>query len=238
RAAADLGRALGYDKEAKDYDQQADALAKAIEKYFGSKVEGFDTYRYYAGNEVLRSWICLPLCMDIMDRRDGTVAALFSPRLWTADGLASQAGDLAFWDRSTLYGLRGVLQAGETKTGIRYLTDYTKRRLLGDHVPYPVEAWPEGDQRHLSSESALYCRIFTEGLFGIRPSGLDRFRCTPRLPDGWPRMALRSVRAFDRTFDVVVERRGEGLRLTVSQEGKTVAEKELKTGDSAEIRLP
>ncbi len=63
-----------------------------------------------------------------------------------------------------------MLQAGETKTGIRYLTDYTKRRLLGDHVPYPVEAWPEGDQRHLSSESALYCRIFTEGLFGIRPS--------------------------------------------------------------------
>jgi hypothetical protein len=51
-------------------------------------------------------------------------------------------------------------------------------------------------------------------------------------------MALRSVRAFDRTFDVVVERRGEGLRLTVTKEGKTVAEKELKTGDSAEIQLP
>jgi hypothetical protein len=238
RAAADLGRALGYAKEAKDYDQQADAMAKAIKKYFGAKVEGFDTYRYYAGNDVLRSWICLPLCMDIMDRRDGTVAALFSPRLWTADGLASQAGDLAFWDRSTLYGLRGVLQAGETKTGMRYLADYTKRRLLGDHVPYPVEAWPEGDQRHLSSESALYCRIYTEGLFGMRPTGLNRFRCTPRLPDGWPRMALRSVRAFNRTFDVVVERHGEGLRLTVSKEGKTVAEKELKTGDSAEIQLP
>ncbi len=238
RAAADLGRSLGYDKEAKDYDQQADAMAKAIEKYFGSKVEGFDTYRYYAGNDVLRSWICLPLCMDIMDRRNGTVAALFSPRLWTADGLASQAGDLAFWDRSTLYGLRGVLQAGETKTGMRYLADYTKRRLLGDHVPYPVEAWPEGDQRHLSSESALYCRIYTEGLFGMRPTGLNRFRCTPRLPDGWPRMALRSVRAFNCTFDVVVERRGEGLRLTVSMEGKTVAEKELKNGDSAEIQLP
>jgi hypothetical protein len=238
RSAADLGRALGKDAEARKYDQQAEVLAKAIDKYFGGKVEGFDTYRYYEGNDVLRSWICLPLCMGLTDRRDGTIAALFSPRLWTADGLASQAGDLAFWDRSTLYGLRGVFQAGETTTGLRYLTAYTGRRLLGDHVPYPVEAWPEGDQRHLSSESGLYCRIFTEGLFGMRPTGLDSFRCTPRLPAGWPRMALRSVRAFNRTFDVVVERRDKGQHLSVIQDGKNVADHDLAAGESADIRLP
>jgi hypothetical protein len=200
RAAADLGRALGMETEANAYDQQADVMAKAIDKYFGATVEGFPTYRYYDGNDVLRSWICLPLCMGLTDRRDGTIAALFSPRLWTSDGLASQAGDQAFWDRSTLYGLRGVLQAGETTTGLRYLSAYTRRRLLGDHVPYPVEAWPEGDQRHLSSESGLYCRIFTEGLFGLRPTGLDRFSCTPRLPEGWPRMALRSPLAATSTW--------------------------------------
>ena len=114
RSAADLGRALGKDAEARSYDQQADTLAKAINSYFGGKVEGFDTYRYYEGNDVLRSWICLPLCMGLMDRRDGTIAALFSPRLWTADGLATQAGEKAFWDRSTLYGFRGVFQAGES----------------------------------------------------------------------------------------------------------------------------
>ena len=238
RSAADLGRVLGLDAEARAYDQRADALAKAIDNYFGAKVEGFDTYRYYDGNDVLRSWICLPLCMGLMERREGTIAALFSPQLWTSDGLASQAGDLAFWDRSTLYGLRGVIQAGETATGLRYLTAYTRRRLLGDHVPYPVEAWPEGDQRHLSSESALYCRIFTEGLFGMRPTGLDRFRCTPRLPEGWPRMALRSVRAFNRNFDVVVERRDQGQHLSIIQGGKSVAEHDLKPGESAEIRLP
>ncbi len=238
RSAADLGRAIGKEAEARAYDQQADALAKAIEKYFGAKVEGFDTYRYYDGNDVLRSWICLPLCMGLADRREGTTAALFSPRLWTADGLASQAGDLAFWDRSTLYGLRGVLQAGETTTALRYLTAYTNRRLLGDHVPYPVEAWPEGDQRHLSSESGLYCRVFTEGLFGLQPTGLDGFRCTPRLPDGWPRMALRSVRAFNRTFDVVVERRGQGQHLSVIQGGKIVVQQDLAHGASADVRLP
>ncbi|MEI7928901.1 MAG: hypothetical protein WCH40_10155 [Verrucomicrobiales bacterium] len=165
-------------------------------------------------------------------------AALFSPRLWTSGGLATQAGELAFWDRSTLYGLRGVLQAGETATGMRHLENYTCRRLLGDHTPYPVEAWPEGDQRHLSSESGLYCRIFTEGLFGLKPTGLDRFRCTPRLPDGWPRMALRSVRAFNRSFDVVVERRGQGQHLTVTQNGKTVTDRDLAHGESAEISLP
>ena len=176
--------------------------------------------------------------MGLMERREGTIAALFSPRLWTVDGLASQAGDTAFWDRSTLYGLRGVLQAGETTTGLKYLTRYTHRRLLGDHVPYPVEAWPEGDQRHLSSESALYCRIFTEGLFGMRPTGLDRFSCTPRLPDGWPKMALRSIRAFGRNFDVMVERKGEGQLLTVLQNGKTVASHDLAHGKSIEIKLP
>lgn len=238
RAAANLGRSLAMNAEADTYDQQAETMAKAIDKYFGAKVEGFDTYRYYDGNDVLRSWICLPLCMGLNDRRDGTIKALFSPRLWTADGLASQAGDLAFWDRSTLYGLRGVLQAGETTTGMRYLTSYTRRRLLGDHVPYPVEAWPEGDQRHLSSESGLYCRIFTEGLFGIYPTGLNRFRCKPSLPDGWPRMALRSVRAFNRSFDVVVERRGEKLHLTITQEGRAVFEQELAKGESADVTLP
>ena len=238
KAAADLGRSLGMAKEATTYDQQAEVMAKAINTYFGAKVEGFETYRYYEGNDVLRSWICLPLCMGLMDRREGTIAALFSPRLWTVDGLASQAGDSAFWDRSTLYGLRGVLQAGETTPGLKFLTRYTHRRLLGDHVPYPVEAWPEGDQRHLSSESALYCRIFTEGLFGIRPSGLDRFSCTPRLPDGWPKMALRSVRAFNRNFDLIVERKGDGQLITVLEKGKTIASHELAIGKSVEIKLP
>jgi hypothetical protein len=238
RSAADLARALDLKAEAIEYDQRAVVLAKAIESYFGATVEGFPTYRYYEGNDVLRSWICLPLCMGLTDRRDGTIAALFSPRLWTSDGLASQAGDLAFWDRSTLYGLRGVFQAGETTTGLRYLSAYTGRRLLGDHVPYPVEAWPEGDQRHLSSESALYCRIFTEGLFGMRPTGLDRFLCTPRLPEAWPRMALRSIKAFNRQFDVVVERRGKLQHLTVIQDGRSIAEHDLANGDTAEIRLP
>ena len=120
--------------------------------------------------------------MGIFDRKEGTISALFSPQLWTEDGLASRAGDSTFWDRSTLYALRGVFAAGETDKALQFLQAYSNRRLLGDHVPYPVEAYPEGNQRHLSAESGLYCRIFTEGLFGIRPTGLNSFTFTPQLP--------------------------------------------------------
>jgi len=238
RSAADLGRALGHADEAREYDRQADTLAKAISSYFGATVEGFATYRYYDTNTVLRSWICLPLCMGLMDRRDGTVAALFSPRLWTPEGLATQAGDQVFWDRSTLYGFRGVFQAGETATGVRCLEAFTRRRLLGEHVPYPVECGPEGGQAQLSSESALYCRIFTEGLFGIQPTGLDRFRCTPRLPEGWPRMALRSIRAFGRTWDLVVERHDKQVRVIVEQAGKQVCDRTVAPETTVEVVLP
>ncbi len=238
RSAADLGRALGHRSEARDYDRQADTLAKAIESHFGATVEGFATYRYHESNTVLRSWIGLPLCMGLMERRAGTIAALFSPRLWTPDGLATQAGDKVYWDRSTLYGFRAVFQGGETTVGLRYLEEYTRRRLLGDHVPYPVEVGPEGGQQHLSSESALYCRIFTEGLFGILPTGLDRFRCTPRLPDGWSHMALRSIRAFGRNFDLRVERRDQKLRVIVDQSGRSVYDRTISPGASVNIVLP
>ena len=58
---------------------------------------------------------------------------------------------------------------------MEHMAYYSQQRLLGEHVPYPIEAWPEGNQRHLSAESALYCRIVTEGIFGIRPTGFNSF---------------------------------------------------------------
>ncbi|WP_229691973.1 hypothetical protein, partial [Paenibacillus radicis (ex Gao et al. 2016)] len=98
---------------------------------------------------------------------------------------------------------------------------YSGRRLLGDHVPYPVEAYPEGNQRHLSAESALYCRIVTEGLFGIQPIGLSAFNCVPRLLEGWSTMALRSIQAFGRQFDLVVNALPSGIELVVSDENES-----------------
>lgn len=222
RSAAMLGKLLAVPKVQTDkYTKDAQTIRTNIEKFFGATVEGFKTYRYYEGNDTLRAWICSPLIVDIFNRKEGTIAALFSPRLWTADGLASLAGNTTFWDRSTLYALRGVLAAGETEKAMTFLRYYSQRRLLGEHVPYAVEAYPEGNQRHLSAESGLYCRIYTEGLFGIRATGFNSFNCTPRLPNGWDHMALRNMHAFGNVFDIIVSRAGAGkLVVTIKKDQK------------------
>jgi hypothetical protein len=238
RSAVMLGRNLKAPPALlKQYELQAGELKKNIDRFFGATVEGFNTYRYYAGNTVLRAWIATPLTVDIFDRKAGTVAALFSPRLWTQDGLASQAGDSTFWDRSTLYALRGVLAAGETAKALDYLRYYSQRRLLGEHVPYPVEAYPEGNQRHLSAESGLYCRVYTEGLFGIRPAGLNRFNCTPRLPATWNEMALRNIHAFGQVFSLEVTRLSKGhLQIKTLSAGSAKVYK-IKEGETAAVQL-
>ena len=69
---------------------------------------------------------------------------------------------------------------------------------------------------------SLFPRVFVEGAFGIVPTGLDSFACTPWLPKDWPRMALRDVRAFGRAWDLTVERDGQQQRVTVSSGGRTV----------------
>lgn len=223
---------------ANKYKRQASELEKNIDSYFASKVEGFDTYAYYEGNDVLRSWICIPLTVGIEKRAQGTIDALFSPRLWTDNGLLTQAGDKTFWDRSTLYALRGVFMAGEIEKAMRFMKHYSSTRLLGNHVPYAVEAWPEGEQRHLSAESALYGRIVTEGLFGIRPTGFKSFIITPRLPQEWDTMSLKNVKAFDSQFDINIVREGkERLRLTIVQAGKTIVNKEIKEGTSLNCKI-
>lgn len=219
-----LAENLGKDKSIPTlYRQQAADLRKAIDKYFSAKVEGFDTYQYYKGNDLLRSWICIPLCMGIDERKDGTIAALFSPQLWCQDGVLTQSGSKTFWDRSTLYAMRGVLSIGETDKVIDHLEYYSKTRLLGEHVPYPVEAWPEGSQRHLSAESGLYCRIFTEGLFGIRPTGLDSFQLIPRLPKDWDQMELNHIRTFGKDIDISVKRiNADTVRIWITNEGHEI----------------
>jgi hypothetical protein len=235
-SAVYLGDALGKDKkQISSYKKQAAALKINIEKYFGANVMGFETYRYYKGNDKLRAWICIPLTVNIFDRKQATIDALFSPELWTDDGLASQSGDKTFWDRSTLYALRGVFAAGDTKRGLQYLHYYSNRRLLGEHVPYPVEAYPEGDQRHLSAESGLYCRIYTEGLFGIRPTGLGSFTITPQLPSEWNFMKLKKVHGFGKEFDIDVQRESGKVRIMIKSDNQIVFNKLVNNGSNIKI---
>jgi len=201
----------------REYRDKASKLRVACENYFGSNVEGFDTYRYYDGNTTLRSWICMPLTVGIYDRKDATLEALLSDKLWTKDGILTESGDSTFWDRATLYAFRGIFKAGETDTGMKYFEYYSRKRLLGEHVPYAVEAWPEGNQRHLSAESGLYCRVVTEGLFGITPTGFRTFTLTPRLPSDWNFMRLKHIKAFQSDFDIDVKRDKDKTLVSVSK---------------------
>lgn len=222
---------------ASSYMKQASTLRKNMESYFGAKVEGFDTYAYYKGNDILRSWICIPLTVGIDERAEGTIQALFSPRLWTKDGLLTQAGSETFWDRSTLYALRGVYAVGATEKATEFMKKYSATRLLGDHVPYAIEAWPEGNQRHLSAESGLYARIITEGMFGIRPTGFKSFTLTPRLPQEWNFMNLRRIHAFDTCFDIEVKRLDNGKLEVLVKNGAKSKKYTIKDGQSVNVKL-
>ncbi len=238
-SAAYLGHDLGKTSRlTNQYKRMATELRKNIDKYFGTKVEGFETYRYYDGNDVLRSWICIPLTVGIFDRARGTLDALFSPHLWTSQGLLTQAGTTTFWDRSTLYGLRGAFAAGAADRGLQYLKEYSYRRLVGDHVPYAVEAWPEGNQRHLSAESALYCRVITEGIFGFRPTGLNSFTVTPQLPAEWNGMSLNNIIAFGgKKIDITVVRSEGKIKVDVNSDGENIKSVLVDNGTGINIEL-
>ena len=238
-SAAALGREIGVKpSQTNAYLRQARELAAAIERFFGRDVAGYHAYRYSEINDKLRAWICMPLVVGLSERREGTVAALLGPELRTEDGLLTEQGDSVFWDRSTLYALRGIFRAGYADKAGDFLHRFTARRLTGDHVPYFIEAWPEGSgsMRQLSAESGLYCRIFTEGLFGIRPTGFRSFEMTPSLPAAWDRAALRHIRAFGSDFDLEIERvASDRLRVTLRRQDKNPQIHILKSGMTLRI---
>ena len=225
--------------QAATYRKQAATLRQNIDKFFHATVEGYDTYRYYDGNDVLRSWICIPLTMGIYDRAKGTLEAMFSPQLWTENGMLSQSGDKIFWDRSTLYGFRGAFAAGYADKALEYLKKFAAFRLLGEHVPYVVEAWPEGGQRHLSAESGLFCRIITEGLLGFRPTGFNSFTLTPQMPTEWNEYSLVRIHACsDTPFDIYVQRASGGkLSVRIEKNGKAIKTTKVKPGETIRVEV-
>ena len=245
--AAALASALGQEASvARDFQQRAARLAGAIERYFGAEIAGLRTYRYFEGHQSLRHWISLPLVFGLTERADGTLTALFD-RMWTPNGVRVElnpggASPDLYWDRGTLYGLRGAFVAGATELAIGKLREYSRTRLLGFHVPYAIEAWPENNMRHLSAESALYCRIITEGLLGITPESFERFSIRPRLPSAWRAdgYELRNLRLQGRELDISV--RGVGAdRLAVKvidrAAGRAVYEGVLRHDETAQVRL-
>lgn len=240
--AVDLGASINKPEAVlEDYRRQAKALGQVIESYFGATIDGLRTYKYYKDHRNLRHWICLPLVVGIHDRRQGTIQALFD-RLWSPNGVhveknsENEAISKIFWDRGTLYALRGTFFAGAVEESLTKLTQFSAERLLGARVPYVVEAYPEGNMAHLSAESGLYCRVFTEGIFGIIPTGLSSFKCTPRLPQNWDQMALKNVKAFGREFNLTVKREDDDqLVIITDRQQNILLESKIKPGMEIEV---
>jgi len=221
RQAARLAHDMGKKSVELEFDKRADALRKAIEKYYGSEIEGFKTYRYFKENNTLRGWILLPLAMGISDRQEGTIAALLSDKLWPrrlegADILAESTRPTE-WARETYYALRVLFKAGRTAVALDQTRRVVKAQVFGVQGPYPDE-----DAIDMLCPGSLYPRIFTEGMFGIVPTGLNSFKCTPWLPFEWPRMAMRDLRVFGKAWDLVVERDGDKQIITITCGGRTI----------------
>ena len=236
-SAAFIADELGHKGYAAKWRSEAEALKNAIESYFGATVSGYPTYRYYDGNDILRSWICIPLTMGIYDRMEGTADALLSDRLFRDDGVLTAEGDKIFWDRSTLYAFRGILNAGAADRVYPFMQRYVSNRLLGEHVPYAVEAYPEGDKRHLSAESALFCRVITEGLCGIAPVGLNKIEIRPSIPEALGWLNLSSIHACGKTFDLNLKWTKEGCNTIVTYADGRTEEKLLPVGEAMIIEL-
>ena len=96
-----------------------------------------------------------------------------------------------------IYAFRGAFKAGAADRALERLISYSTTRLTGFRTPYAVEAWPENGIAHLSAESALYRRIFTEGILGLEPTSFNRFFLQPNLPAKWDYLELRNIRAFN-----------------------------------------
>lgn len=206
---------LGDDEQAEKYLSLAEKIKNGIESYFGAEVEGFKTYRYCLEESKLRSWICLPLTVGINERKDETVRALLSDKLSKNGTVLTRSGEKTYWDRSALYAMRGLFYCGEAQTAYKMLTDYTEERLLGCHPPYPVEAFPEGNSAQLSAESALYLRIFTEGILGYRPSGFSSFEIKPNLPDELDSISFEGLHLIGKKFDISINN-GEKYDVTIN----------------------
>jgi hypothetical protein len=242
KQSALLATALGQDASVSAmYEQQAADLRQSMETYFGAEIEGLRTYQYFDGHPFLRHWISLPLVMGIDDRREGTLDALFS-KLWTNNGVKVEHNPSLeepnlFWDRGTLYAFRGAFKAGAANRTLQKLRAYSGTRLLGFHVPYVVEAWPEGNMAHLSAESALYCRIFTEGVLGITPTGFRSFEMSPNIPDDWDYFNLKNIHAFGSSFDVLIARVDGGLETRVVESGRILLTRTIRNGERVVVRL-
>lgn len=237
--ASCLAKELGYDSLSTLYNDRSMELSKNIESYFGYEIEGLNTYRYFKGNTHLRHWICLPLVMGLNSRAEATSVALLD-KLWTSNGILVELNTESkespvFWDRATLYALRGTFKAGFFDKSLEKLDEYSNKRLLGNHVPYAVEAYPENNMKQLSAESALYCRLFIEGMLSFEQTGFNTFSFTPQLSEKLPRLSLKNLHIGDHLFSINLELIDSDVKTKVSMNGVEIIDRKVKCGEKIKV---
>lgn len=222
--AARLASVLNLPLQSNELNKEAALLRVNIEKYFHADIMGFKTYKYHKDATTLYTWAGMPLAMGIFDHAEQTQNALFSKYIWKNGVMLSESGNTTrYFERPMLNSFRGLFYSGHRiDTTLKYFSTYSKLRLLGNHVPYVVEAYPEGDGRQLSGDNALYCRIITEGLFGITPLTFNSFTIAPRLPRSWEEMSLNHIKAFKGDITIHAERSTNGLVVQVFNKGKLI----------------
>lgn len=206
----------------------------SVIKNFGATVEGYKTYKYYPSNKILRSWICLPMCYGIKDNSLDTIEALFSPRMYDCGFLKTASNRRTTWDRSLLFALRGGFKAGFGDKMLKYLREYTNSRFVGNHAPYPYEAYPEGNRRHLSAESILYARVFIEGILGFNVTGFGKFSITPSIPKEWDKFAVKHIVLAGMPVDIIIK---DNHLTILDQTGKTIKECNIVNGQKINVNL-
>ncbi len=236
RLAASLEKRAAADR----CNRLADALERSIESFFGAQVEGFETYRYYEGNDKLRGWISLPVVAGITRRREQTLDALFSDKLWLEDAADNNVNLKALstqpnthWSRETYYALLAAYKGGRTELATEKL-----HKALGSHILGAGGPVADEDSIDLLAPTILFSRVVTEGLFGIEPVDFQSFSCKPRLPRNWPSMELRSVTILGEILDLHVRRSADDrIRLTVKKEGGTIYANTSSKGTTFRVKV-
>lgn len=235
-----LAKELGYNILSKTYSLRRNALEKNIEAHFGYTINGLQTYRYFEGNERLRHWICLPLAVGIKTRAEATAQALLD-KLWTENGILVELNPAiknnTFWDRATLYALKGTFKAGYVEKSLTRLSKFSNNRLLGSHVPYVVEAYPENNMKHLSAESALYCRIFIEGMLGWEQEGFSIFSIAPNLNKEFPVLKLNNIHLGDAVLSIEAVWTKGKVHTKIYVRDKKIIDKVHQPGDKLRVHI-
>ncbi len=188
---ATLLERAGRSEDAKKFLLARKKIESGIEKYFGGEVSGYRTYHYHKGCDEIRAWNCLPAYMGITDRAKETADSI-DEKLWKEGSCRSTENENIMWDRSALYYIASLFRTDDKERAWKKLKEFSSTRLLGERVPYAVEAYPEFNMRHLSAESGLFCRIITDGLLDIR-FDKEGFSLCPHLPEAVRKVTLNHI---------------------------------------------